>query len=600
MRGYVGLVARVNLSSNSVEICELDEEFAYRYLGGRGFCARILYDEIKQGVDPLSPENVLVFATGPLTGTSFPSSGRYHVGAKSPLTGGIGESNAGGFFGPYMKLAGFDALIVEGASQKPVYLLLESGRVKILPASALWGKTTYETQALLRQKHGSNARVACIGPAGENGVLISCIICDAGRAAGRTGLGAVMGSKKLKAVVARGSRSVELADPEKARREALRLFKKLRENRVTSKVFPERGTASAIGVVNRAGVLPTKNFQESLFEPWLDKSDRELMQKILVGKKACWSCPMACGRRTRVASKEFSGEGDGPEYEAIWALGPMCGVSSIEAIAKANYLANELGLDAISLGNTIACAMELNKRGLLPKEKLVGVRLEFGNPYALIECVWRTAYRVGIGEDISLGAKRLAERYGAPDVAMHAKGLELPAYDPRGLQGMALAYATSNRGGCHLRALVVMHELFGVKEVHDRFSTVGKARLVKEMQDAFAVIDSLVVCKFLFYAISIDDIVPYLCAATGWELGVDQLRTIGERIYNLERLFINREGFGEADDALPKRLVESPISSGESAGHVARLEEMLGEYYALRGWERGAPTRQKLDELGIG
>lgn len=591
---------RVDLTKGSLNTETVPEGLVEKFVGGRGLGVKILYDELKAGTDPLSPENKLLFLTGPCTGTEFPVSGRFHVITKSPLTGGIGDSNCGGNWGPELRFAGFDGIVIEGASEKPVYLWIHNGKAELKDACALWGKGVWDTEDLIKAELGDrDVKLASIGPAGENLVLMAAIINDKHRAAGRAGVGAVMGSKRLKSIAVRGTGRPKISDPKKASEVAASLIRKIKESGVTGKTLPDLGTAALVNVINERGGYPTRNFQTGVFETADDTSGETIKEKILVSGKPCWGCMIACGRVTRVRTPPYQVEGEGPEYETTWSLGAMCGIDDLGAITYAHNICDDMGMDPISFGSTVACAMELYEKGFIPKEKLSGLRLTFGNPQAIVELAWKTAYRNGFGDEIALGSKRLAEKYGAPDLAMHSKGLELPAYDPRAFQGHGLGYATSNRGGCHLRAYMISPEVLGIPVSLDRFDTKGKAKWVKWYQDYFSVIDSLVVCKFLSFALMPEDMTAMLNAITGWNWSEEDFMRTGDRIYTLERLFINREGFGRKDDTLPPRLLKEPMPEGPSKGYVTKLAEMLDEYYAIRGWRDGVPTKEKLAELGL-
>jgi len=600
--GYMGKILRVNLTDHKLTDETLPEEILRKWLGGRGLGVYLALKEIDPKVDPLSPENKLIILTGPLTGTAAPESGRWCSVTKAPLTGTIHDSQSGGKWGPELKFAGYDAIIIEGASEEPVYLWIHDGKAELRDAKHLWGKDTHTTTDTLIEELGDkNIKVMCIGPAGENLVKFACLINDKGRAAGRGGHGAVMGSKKLKAIAVRGTMKPPIANEDKFR-EAVRANRdKLMKHSVTGDALPKYGTAVLVNIINKHGILPTKNFQTGV-HPTADKySGETIAEKILVKKVPCWGCIIACGRYTRIPKESpFAGEGDGPEYETVWAFGAQTGTDDLNAITKANFLCNELGLDTISMGHVIGTLMELYEKGKVPEEKLRGLVPYWGNGAAVVELTWRTAYRSGIGDDLAEGAKKLAEKYGAPEVAMVVRGQELPAYDPRGVQGHGLGYATSNRGGCHLRAYMIAPEVLGVPQLVDRFETKGKAELVKTFQDGFAVVDSLVLCKFNTFATWVEDWVGLVAGATGWDVTLDELNKIGERIYNAERVFnILAFGDGRKYDTLPARLLKEPMPEGPAKGYVVKLGEMLDEYYSLRGWKDGRPTRAKLEELGL-
>jgi len=590
MYGWNGKILRVDLSSGKVNREELDKYLAKEFIGGRGLGVKTLYEELEPKIDPLSPENKLIFATGPVTGTKAPTSGRYCVVSKSPLTGTIFDSHSGGFWGPELKFAGYDAIIIEGRANKPVYIWIADKQVEIREASDFWGLDTHTTTEKLAKETDPKAKVACIGPAGERLVLISAIINDKHRAAARGGLGAVMGYKQLKAIVVRGTGKVEIASEKELDEIYDESIVAIRKNPITDKSLPSLGTAVLVNIVNEHGMYPTRNFQEGLFEDAEGVSGEKITETILSGRRACYACPIACGRITKTSKKE----GEGPEYETLWAFSAQCGVNDLEAVTNANYLCNELGLDTISTGNTIGCAMEMHEKGFLEE------KIEFGDAEKLVELVEKTALKEGVGKELSEGSKRLAERHGCPELSIQVKGLELPAYDPRGAQGHALAYATSNRGGCHLRAYLIGPELLGTPALVDRTKPEGKADLVMNFQNLFSAIDSMILCVFSSFALNPYHYAKFMTAVTGVEYTGRDLMTIGERIWNVERLFNIREGFGRSDDSLPPRFLSTPLPEGGSRESTVFLEKMLEEYYDLRGWDnRGIPLNSKLERLGL-
>ncbi len=603
MNGYMGKILDVDLNTGRLADRPIDEKTARKFLGGKGLGLAIIYDELKPDVDPLGPDNIIVFATGPATGTSFPTGGRYHVMAmKSPLTGSVGSSNSGGRWGPLLKAAGYDAIVVRGASDAPMYLRIIDGEAELVDASGLWGNTTFQATDEIVADVGHNASVACIGPAGENLAAISCIVNDNYRAAGRTGMGAVMGSKKLKAIAVYGTGKVTVARPDEMKEQVKSALQKLKENPVagTGGGLQTYGTAVLANVLNEQGAYPARNFQTGYFPDADKQSGETLAEKYLIGKKACWGCPISCGRSTSVPDGAFSvTRGEGPEYETIFAFGSDCGITELDAITKANHLCNELGLDTISTGATIACAMELVENGKIPESRLHGLNLAFGNAGAMVEAVWMTAYRAGIGDDLARGSMALAEKYGVPELSMTVKGLEIPAYDPRAIQGIGLNYATANRGGCHVSGYTISPEILGLPEKLDPYTTEGKAQWVKTFQDFTSVVNSSVVCLFNTFALGLPDYTEMLSCITGWDLTDQELLMIGERVTNLERLIINRYGFDEKDDTLPERLTSEPMPDGPASGQVSQLSMMLPEYYELRGWEHGKPGSEKLRELGL-
>ena len=608
--GYMGKILKVNLSDGTIKVLSTDMEIAKKYLGGKGYAVRLLYDYLKdyekQGIaasdiDPFGEENVLIFATGPATGVAgFPESGRYHVMAlRSPLTNSVASANSGGKFGPYMKFAGFDLIIIEGKSDDPVYLEITDGSAEIKCAKSLWGMNTFDTTKILEKRVG-NCSVACIGPAGENLVYFACIINEKHRAAGRTGVGAIMGSKKLKAIVVKGDAKPEVAKPDELKEASKQALEKIKQNPVTGDALPKLGTAVLVNIINNAGALPFKNWQSAYNGRANEISGETLAERYLRKRVACWGCSIGCGRATEVKEGPFKIlNTEGPEYESIWALGNNTDVMDLGAIIKANHLCNELGIDTISMGATIACAMELHEKGYVKDEDLQGLDLSFGNAAAIVEAVWRTAYKSGFGKYLALGSKRLAEIFGAPELSMSVKGLEMPAYDPRAIKGIGLTYATANRGGCHVTGYTVSPEILGLPEKIDPLSYEGKAAWVKAFQDFTCVVNSAVNCLFTTFALGAEDYAPLLSYVTGWDLSAEELMRIGERIYNLERLIINAYGFDAKDDTLPKRLLSEPLPDGVAKGHVVELEKMKEEYYKLRGWVDGKPTEEKLKELDI-
>ena len=592
-------VLRVDLSKDKITEEKIGEKTIQKFLGGRGLGVKILYDETKAGMDAFDPENRLIFMTGYATGTPVPLSGRFHVITKSPLTGGIGDSNCGGQFGPKLRFAGYEGIIFQGRADEPVYLYIEDGHAELKDASRMWGKGTWTTEDMIREEVGKDVNIASIGPAGENRVMQAAIMNDKHRAAGRTGVGAVMGSKNLKAIAVKGNRKPEIQDEAKLKEAVENIRKIVRENPVTGESLPKYGTAVLVNIINETGGFPTRNFKTGVFEKAADISGERIAETVLVKKKACWGCIVACGRVSRVKTPPYQVDGEGPEYETAWSLGAMCGINDLNAVVKAHNICDDMGMDPISFGSTVACAMELYEKGKIPEEKLGGMTLEWGNPQTIVELAWRTAYRDGFGDEIAMGAKRLAAKYGMPELSMDVKGLELPAYDPRAYKGHGLGYATSNRGGCHLRAYLIAPEVLGIPEKLDPLTPQGKAEWVRIFQDLFCVVDSMVICKFSTFAIGAEEFVSVTNPITGWDWTADDIMKAGERIYNLERLYINREGFDGKDDTLPKRLLEEPMPEGAAKGHVVELKQMLEEYYKIRGWVNGRPTEEKLKELEI-
>jgi aldehyde:ferredoxin oxidoreductase len=588
---------RVNLTDRTIKKEDLDEKLAKKFLGGRGLGTKILYDEGVATVEPLSPENKLIFINGPLTGANVPTGGRYMVVTKAPLNNMIASSNSGGVWGARLKYAGYDALIVEGKAEKPVYLVIDDEHVEIKDAAALWGKTSEETEEVLKEEYGKAASVLNIGPAGENLSLLACIINEADRAAGRTGVGAVMGSKNLKAVVCSSKRTVVEPFDKEALRESVALnLKLLKDNGVTGTGLPTYGTAVLVNIINNVGSFPTKNWQESQFATSEEISGEMLKEKFLVKQGFCHRCPIGCGRVINMNGKIVGG----PEYEPLWAYGANCGLDDLEAITIANYWANEMGLDAISAPTTIAAAMELYQKGYITDEDCDGVPLTWGSSEAIIE--WTK--RMGLGSNplaklMAKGSYRLCEHYGVPELSMTVKKQEMPAYDARGIQGIGLTYATSNRGGCHVRGYMISPEILGLPQPLDRFATEDKALWTKIFQDLTAVIDSSGMCLFTSFALGAPQYAAMINAATGTNYTPDELLEVGERIYNIERMFNKAAGMKPEDDTLPKRLLEEPIPDGPSKGEVSKLHILLPQYYELRGWEKAFPTEATLKRLDL-
>lgn len=589
MNGWAGQVLDVDLTSGAIKTYPLDEKLAHLFLGGRGLGARLLWDEVGPNVDPLSPENVLIFANGPLTATGYQTSNRFSVSTKSPLTGTVLDANSGGFWGMQFKKAGYDALIVRGKAEKPVYLELKPEGLTINDAAHLWGKRVRETTKLLGQNNNKR-NVLCIGPAGENLSRIAAIMNDGERALARGGPGAVMGSKNLKAIVVEGKQRPEILDEERFKFLLYETRKLLKASPLTSQALPEFGTSVVMNILNNIGALPTHNYQASVFGQAEEISGEALSDKYLVKNASCWACPIGC---TRI-SKTDKVEGEGPEFETTWAFGASCGIDDLAAIIEANSICNDLGFDTISAGSTIACAMELTEKGQLDSE------LRFGRADLLAPTLEDMGRRRGLGAELADGSLRLATQHGAPELSMSVKGLEMPAYDPRGMQGQGLLYATSNRGACHMRGNMLGLEVLGLPKLIDRFQVQGKSGYVILHQNTAAAIDSLVICKFTNMGVAEEYFARALTSVTGVSYATGDLIKVGERIYNLERLYNIRERFTRADDTLPPRLLNEAVAEGPSKGWVSQLEPMLNEYYRARGWDQnGVPQAKKLAELQL-
>ncbi len=624
IKGYAGRILEVDLSNQSFAFKPLDEEVAHLYIGGKGYGTRLLYDMTEPGIDPLGPDNPLIFATGPLNGSVAPQSNRFAVVCKSPLTGGIGNATCGGSYAYGMKRAGIDILIVKNQSERPVRLEIQGDRdeVSFIDASDLWGLGTYATQ----EKLGKKMSHAVIGPAGENRVLYAGIVSNE-RIAGRTGVGAVMGSKRLKAISITGSRKLEMDDPEKFKAYTKTVRKLFKEHPVLGSSMKRFGTGGIVNTTNGRNILPTHNFKYGHFDDAIKLSGEYLEEHELVGvKTSCIHCPVTCGRDVEV---EGVGRVKGAEYETLALLGSNLEISDIKKVNEWNYHADDLGMDTISLGASISFAMELQERGMLETD------LRFGDPDGITELIQDIGHRHGLGDDLANGSKRMSEKYGGHDFAMHVKGLELSAYDPRGSYAQGVEYATTNRGGCHVQGASMYLESIGPLTINPQNLKL-KADIPVLMQNTACAINSMVLCIFTTYgmipaavhnmdpssmthrALSgvMENLGPMLRIAmsakgkpvlwwekwltyiTGETLSGGHLQEIGGRIFNLERMYNLREGFTGKDDTLPPRLLNEPTFPGKTSGHP--LGELLPRYYKLRGWDAdGVPTRRTLDRLQV-
>jgi aldehyde:ferredoxin oxidoreductase len=595
-------ILRVDLAKGTCTTEPLNMKWARDYIGQRGLATKYFTEEVDAKVDPLSPANKIIWATGPLTGTMASTGGRYSVITKGPLTGAIACSNSGGYFGAELRMAGWDMIIFEGKSPKPVYLFIEDDEARLLDAGWLWGKSVWETEPAIRGRHGDpQLKVSSIGRAAETGCLYAAVVNDLHRAAGRSGVGTVMGSKNLKAIAVRGTKGVgNIRDFPAFLQATVAAKKVLADNAVTGQGLPKYGTQVLMNVINEIGALPTRNHREVQFEGARSISGEAMHEHRktdgkanLVTNNACFGCTIACGRISKLDEGHFTvknkpqywGASGGLEYEAAWALGAANGVKDLEALTYANFLCNEQGMDPITFGATVGAVMELHGMGVLTTEQL-GFDARFGSAEALVHFAEITVKGEGFGKEIAQGSKRLCAKYGHPELSMSVKGQEFPAYDSRGIQGMGLTYATSNRGACHLRSYTVASEVLGIPVKTDPLVTEGKPALVKAFQDATAVFDSAGICLFTSFAWTLGDVAPQLAAACTEEYTVEELQLIGERIWNMERDFNNRAGFTPKDDALPKRLTTEPAMTGPAKGKVSGVEKMLPEYYALRGWDK--------------
>ena len=613
---WTGQLLRVDLTKGSITKEALNMEWAHQYLGQRGLATKYLVEETDPKVDPLSPDNKMIMATGPLTGTCASTAGRYSVVTKGALTGAIACSNSGGFFGNEMKNAGYDMIIFEGKSPNPVYLYVDNDDAQLLDASGYWGKSVWDTEEGLKKDHGDDLiRVASIGVSGEKGVKFACVVNDMHRAAGRSGVGTVMGSKNLKAVALRGSKGVQVDDPKRFFETTAAGKSVLAENAVTGQGLPAYGTQVLMNVINETGALPTRNHRDVQFEGAHAISAEAMAEPResdgkpnLITNGACFGCTIACGRvssidrthYTVVDRPEYQVASGGLEYEAAWALGAATGVDDLDALTFANFICNEQGFDPISFGATVGAAMELYEEGIITDKDTGGIEVKFGSAKALTDLAEQCGKGEGFGAEIGLGSKLLCEKHGHPELSMSVKGQEFPAYDSRGIQGMGLTYATSNRGACHLRSYTVASEVLGIPEKTDPLVTDGKAGLVKAFQDATAAVDSAGLCVFTTFAWTLDDIAPQIDSACKGEWTTESLLEVGERIWNMERQYNLAAGFTGKDDTLPPRLLKDVAKIGPAEGKTNGLEQMLPEYYSLRGWTAdGVPSNETVQRLGL-
>ncbi|HSW35160.1 MAG TPA: aldehyde ferredoxin oxidoreductase family protein [Candidatus Limnocylindrales bacterium] len=582
---YTGKILRINLSTGKATTEPLNERWAHDYLGGKGLSIKYLFEELAPGIDPLSPDNKLVLMTGPTTGTIVPNSGKLAVAAKSPATGTILDCSIGGRFAPELKYAGYDAAIIEGKSKVPVYLVVEDDKVELRSAAKLWGKGAHETEYILQDILDDFVTMV-IGPAGENLLPMACINSELYRQAGRGGIGAVMGSKNLKAVAVKGSGGVKIPN---IRKFSATMNKIKREDTMTDVNMwaYSDGTPMIVDLCQTTGILPTRNFQEGTFEQY-EQINSEAVKAVRKAKKACFACPLACGNYVQKGKATV----EGPEYETLALCSSNCGISDLEAVIEFNRLCDDYGLDTISTGNAVAFAMEMTEKGLHD----FGIR--FGDIENYLKMPALMANREGVGADLALGVRTMAAKYGGTEFAMAVKGLEMPGYEPRGSWAMGLAYGTSDRGACHMRAWPVSVEAFG--DI-DPFTIESKAELVKGMQDNNATKFCVILCDF--WALSNERIAEILSLVLDRTMTVEELARIGDRVYNVARLFNEREGFDRKDDYLPDRIFTEKLTTGATAGKLLPREEyekMLTEYYRLRGWDdNGKITIAKKKELGL-
>jgi len=611
--GYTGKILRVNLMDQTTKKEKLPLKVAKDFIGGAGFGIKFLFDEVKGGTDPLSPENKLIFAPGPFTGTTVPCASRIAVTGKSPLTNAVGMCLSGGHFPAELKHAGYDVLIVEGKAEKPTYLWVKDGEVRFRDASKIWGTQTSDCQQIIKDElNDQNIRVSCIGPAGERLSRMACIINER-RAAGRKGLGAVMGSKNLKAIAVRGTGSVEIASKEKFKIARSQMLKAMKESPVLYSEFAKTGTPSNVDNTCALGIFPAKNWSATgQFIP-VEQIGVEALETRRIGKEFCYNCPVGCSQLRLARNGPYAGIlAEGPEFETLYSLGGQTGVDDMDSIIAADRLCDEFGLDTISAGVTIGFAMELFEKGILTLTDTGGLELNFGNHQAMNTLIRLMAFREGIGDLLSDGVKIASTRIGkgAEKFAMHIKGLELPGYDVRGAKGHGLAYATSYTGGDHNRGYA-FQEIFGVPIPYavDRLSIEGKGKLTKWNQDVrAATCDCPTMCVFLLDTAmaphATENTAALMEAVTGLTYTPEEVARVGERMNNLAKAFNVGAGFTRADDTFPERLMTEPLKSGASKGQLISKEDlkvMLDEYYAVRGWDldTGIPSREKLVELGL-
>ncbi|MDZ5724488.1 aldehyde ferredoxin oxidoreductase family protein [Acetobacterium sp. K1/6] len=610
--GYMGKVLRVNLTTKTVSVEDLPEKIARDYIGGAGFGVKYLFDEVPGEVDPLGPDNKLIFAPGPLSGTSAPCASRIAVTTKSPLTGAVGMSLSGGYFPVELKFAGYDVLIIEGKSETPVYLHIKDDKVSIKNAEKIWGMDTQITQTIIKQDvNDQNTRIACIGQAGENLSKMAAIINER-RAFGRKGVGAVMGSKNLKAIAVRGTQDVPIANPEAFAAARKFMLGAMKDSPVLYPEFSKLGTPMVVDATSAMGMFPSENFRTTGEKDYSTSIGVEASISRNKGNEHCYGCPVGCTQLKLAKGKRYEGGMSDPEYETYYSLGGVVGVENVDSIIYNDMICDKYGLDTMSVGVTIALAMELFERGLLSEKDTQGFDLRFGNHEVVTQLIEEIAFRrEGLGELLCDGSRVMAQKIGggASDFAMHIKGLELPAYDPRGAKAHGLNFATSYTGADHNRGYA-FQEIFGipVPQAYDRFAVVGKGWLTKWNQDIrCATTDCPTMCGFLMDmalpAIAEQNTADLVSSASGLVLTKEDVGKVGERVNNLARVYNISAGFTRADDNFPKRIMEEAIKEGGSKGQLipeADLEIMLNEYYDARNWSQdGVPTREKLAELDL-
>ena len=603
MYGYSGKILRVNLTDNKISVEPLLQELVDNYIGGRGFVAKIIYDEVPAKADPLGVENKLVVATGPLTGQPLPGSGRTHFGIISPATGIYGDANMGGHFGPELKYAGYDILVVEGGSSKPVYLYINNDLVELRDATEYWGLGCFEAEERLKKNLGEEFKIALIGPAGEKLVKYACISHDFGRQAGRTGVGAVMGSKMLKAIAVRGTNRIPLANPRQVLEIAHQMYRAIAAKQPEATNWTTYGTAGIVDWSNRMGTFPTRNFQSGYFESADNINGSSIKERIFVNHKGCMGCPIPCGKYSKVSREGRDYYVEGPEYETAAMVGGNCAVPGVEEVAYLNWVMDDLGLDTISTGNVLAFVMECVQRGFLTVEQLGGM-LSFGDVNGAARLCKMIAAREGIGDLLAEGVKYVSQKLGpeTESFAIHVKGLEISGYEPRSTPANLLAYMTCDIGGHHSRGWAATYDF-----ALGRMELVGKAEKVVELQHIRPAFDNLGVCRLHWVEVDFElDFYPeMLDAVTGKPLTWDDMKKVAERVWNVTRAIALRRvpGFGRKDDMPPSRFFTEKLPDGASKGlgvSLADIETLLNKYYEERGWDyNGVPTAAKLYELGL-
>ncbi|MCJ7521972.1 MAG: aldehyde ferredoxin oxidoreductase family protein [Dehalococcoidia bacterium] len=612
MFGGHGKLLRVDLSEGKVQEEEIPEELFDKFLTGAGLATHYLFREVPKGAEPLGPENELILMTGVLTGTIAPSTGRFNWVFKSPLTGIWAQSNSAGFWGVDFKKTGYDGIIFQGISPKPIYLVIEEDKAELRDASHLWGKSVPETTKWIKEELGEKFNVDCIGIAGENQVRYASIMNDLHRAAGRCGGGAVMGSKLLKAIAVRGTKPVNIANPTAFKKVSEKQFELLDQHmfKVALETF---GTNVVIDLVNARGGFPTRNWQTCVFPELEEINAQALSEKVLIEPMGCFACPLRCGRRSEIRQGKYKGaSGEGPEFESVGTFGGSCHVTDMEAITMAHYLCDDYGLDTISTGATIGFAIECYEKEILTKSDTDGLELRFGDPDIVIELIHKIAKREGFGDFLAEGTRRMAQKLdkGSERFAMNVKGLELPAYDSRAVQITGLAYAVANRGGDHVTAYIQGPTFLDIpflcipdSQIKDPLvADPEEVHILVDLENVMTALDTLGACKFMGFCVASDEWVELVAHCLGRDFTYDDLMRVGERAYNLARVFNVREGVTRADDTLPPRLLEEPLTEGPAAGKVnENLPAMLDKYYELRGWDKatGKPTPEKLKELGL-